>query len=121
MTETQPGCEGGLPREEAAAAAAREERIAEALTKAWRTGHPIDDWTAKHIARALDPGDGALHEFAETGAIPAGIEADLVAAREVARDLESDGDFPRIIALAEYLAGRLVKTEMPYWNDESME
>ena len=121
MTEKQPGRGGGLSPEAAAEAAAREGRIVEALGQAWRTGRPIDDWTAKQIARTLDSGDGPLHTFAETGAIPTGIEADLVAAREIAQGLELGGDFPPILALGEYLAKRPVKAEMPYWNDEGME
>jgi hypothetical protein len=120
--EQQQRLEGGLPDEEAARAAERERRIKARLDIAWRTGRRIDDWTAKHIARGFDPGEGPLHEFATTGAIPPGIEADLTAAGEVAQDLESEGvDLPRITALGEYFTGRLIKTEMPYWNEPSME
>jgi hypothetical protein len=84
-------------------------------------GRPIDDWTAKHIASTLDPGFGPLHEFVETGAIPPGIETDLAAASEVAQELELQGTLPWITALGEYLGGRLMKTEMPFWNAEGME
>jgi len=121
MTEKHSGREGGLPPEEAAAAAAREQRISDGLHRAWRMGRPIDDWTAKHIASTLDPGFGPLHEFVETGAISSGIEVDLAGASEVAQELELQGTLPWITALGEYLDGRLMKTEMPFWNDEGME
>ena len=99
----------------------RENRIREGLDRAWRTGRRIDDWTAKHIAMLLDPGDGPLHEFVERGAVPPGIEADLAIAAEVVKDLDAEPELPRVVALGEYLAGRLIRSDMPYWNDPSME
>jgi hypothetical protein len=119
--EQQPQHEGDLPSDETARAAKRERRITEELEIAWRTGQRIDDWTAKQIARGFDPGEGPLHEFAATGAILPGIEVDLTVAAEVTQDLESEADLPRITALGEYFAGRLIRTEIPYWNDPSME
>ena len=119
--EGQPQYEAGLPAEEAARAAERERRIKEALQAAWRRGRRIDDWTAKHIAQTLDPGDGPLHEFAETGAIPEGMEAELAIAAEVIQDLDIQEELPPLTALGEYFAGRLLKSAMPYWNDPSME
>lgn len=117
----QPEHERGLSPDEAARAAERENRIREGLERAWRTGRRIDDWTAKHIARSLDPGDGPLHQLAETGAVPPGIEADLAIAAEVVQDIDSEQELGRIVALGEYVAGRLIRSEMPYWNDPSME
>lgn len=111
-----------LSGDEATIAAEPRTRIDGGLDDAWRTGRRIDDLTAKRIARELDPGSGPLHEFAETGAIPPDIEADMTTAREVARDLELErSHIPWIIALREYFDGRVIKTEMPYWNDPSME
>lgn len=112
--------EGGLPADEAAAAE-RERLINGGLEDAWRTGRRIDDLTAKRIARMLDPGSGPLHEFVETGAIPDGIESELAAAGEVLQDVGLEPHLPRTTALGEYFAGRLIRSELPYWNDESME
>jgi len=64
-------------------AAERRGRIDEGLETAGRQGRRIDDLTAKRIARELDAGSGPLHDFAETGAIPEGVEADLDTARLV--------------------------------------
>lgn len=120
--EQQPRHEEGLPVDEAALAVERHARIGDGLEEAWRTGRRIDDLTAKRIARELDPGSGPLHHFAETGAIPPGAETDLVVAEEVAQDLELEQSrIPWITALGEYFDGRLIKSEMPYWNDPSME
>lgn len=120
--EQQPRNAEDLPGDEAAIAAERHMRIDDGLEDAWRTGRRIGDLTAKRIARELDSGSGPLHEFAETGAIPSGVEADLTTAQEVARDLELEQPhIPWITALGEYFDGRMIKTEMPYWNDPSME
>lgn len=113
--------EEGLPADEEARAREREQLIRAGLKVAWRRGRRIDDLTAKRIARQLDPGSGPLHEFAETGAIPDGVEADLAVAGEVVEDLGDESHLPRITALGEYLAGRMIKSELPYWNDPSME
>lgn len=107
--------------DEAARAAKREQRINEGLERAVRTGRRIDDWTAKHIARLLDPGDGLLHVFAESGALPPGIEGELTSAVEVLQDVGLEEQLPRVEALGDYIAGRLIRSEMPYWNDPSME
>lgn len=96
-------------------------RIYDGLEEAWRTGRRIDDLTAKRIARAIDPGDGPLHEFVGTGAIPDGMETQLTVADEVVEDLEMKSQLPWIGALREYFDGRLLKSAMPYWNDPSME
>ncbi len=110
------------PGDKAALAAERHVRILDGLEDAWRTGRRINDLTAKRIARELDPGSGALHEFAETGAISSGAEVDLAVAQEVAQELELErSHIPWITALGEYFDGRLIKSEMPYWNDPSME
>jgi hypothetical protein len=98
-------------------ALARDGLINEALEHAWRTGRRINDLTAKRIARTIEPGGGPLHVFAETGAIPEEMEAELEIACEVAPELKETW----IAALDQYCRGRLIKTEMPYWNDESME
>ncbi len=111
----------GFTGDEAARAAERDRLIAEGIERAMRRGHRIDDLTAKRIAQALDPGSGPLHEFAETGAIPPDIDVDLDAAREVVQDLQPEAELPRLDALADYFDGRLLKNEMPYWNDPSME
>jgi hypothetical protein len=111
-----------LPGDEAALAAERRTRILDGLEAAWRTGRRIDDLTAKRIARELDPGSGPLHEFAKTGAIQPDAEVDLAVAQEVAQDLELErSHIPWTTALGEYFDGRLLKTEMPYWNDPRME
>jgi hypothetical protein len=110
-----------LLADEKAHAEEREQLIRAGLDAAWRRGQRIDDLTAKRIARQLDPGIGPLHEFAETGAIPEGIEAELAAAAGVLEGLGQEPYLPRITALGEYLDGRPIRTEMPYWNDESME
>jgi len=102
---------------EAAAAAQRERLINEALEQAWRTGRRIDDLTAKRIARTLTPGSGALHVFAEIGAIPEEMETELEIAREVVPERRETW----IAALDQYCQHRLIKTEMPYWNDANME
>lgn len=121
--EQQPHHEEDLPADEAAIDFERTVRITDGLEDAWRTGRRINDLTAKRIARELDPGSGPLHDFAETGAIPDGIEADLATAEEIVRDLELDHEpyIPWIAALREYLGGRLIRSELPYWNDPSME
>jgi hypothetical protein len=119
--EQQPNYESGLSPDEVARAVEREKRIRVGLERAWRTGRRIDDWTAKHIARLLDPGDGPLHEFAQTGAVPPGVEADLAMAAEVVQEIDAETELPRIVALGEYLGGRLIRSEMPYWNDPGME
>lgn len=118
--EQQPRHTEGLPADETALAAEREQHINEGLDQAWRVGRRIDDLTAKRIARELTPGSGALQLFVETGAIPPGMEVELAAAEEVARDLELAQHLPWITALGEYLSSRLMKSEMPYWNDPSM-
>jgi hypothetical protein len=111
-----------LPEDEAALAAQRLTRILDGLEAAWRTGRRIDDLTAKRIARLFDPGSGPLHEFAETGAVPPGVELELAVAQEIAQDLELEqSHIPWITALDEYFGGRLIKSEIPYWNDPSME
>lgn len=106
-----------LPLDEAAAAKERERLINEALEQARRTGRRIDDLTAKRIARALTPGSGALHVLAETGAIPEDMEVELELASEVVPELKETW----IAGLDQYCRQRLIKTEMPYWNDASME
>jgi hypothetical protein len=120
--EYQPQ-EQDLPADEAARAAERRARIRGGLEDAWRTGRRINDLTAKRIARELDPGSGPLHEFAQTGAVPEGVDADLVTAEEVLRDLELEHEppIPWMEALREYFGGRLIRSAMPYWNDPSME
>jgi hypothetical protein len=112
-----------IPADEAARAAERHARIHDGLDEAWRTGRRINDLTAKCIARELDPGSGPLHDFAETGAISDDMEADLVAAEEVVRDLELEQELPIpwVAALREYVNGRLIKSAIPYWGDPSME
>jgi hypothetical protein len=115
--EQQPRRGERVSRAEAAAAAQRERLIGEALEQAWRTGRRIDDLTAKRIARALTPGSGALHVFAETGALPEEMEAEL----EIAGDVAPERKDTWIAALDQYCRHRLIKTEMPYWNDQSME
>lgn len=114
--EQQPQHEDGLA-DEATVAVERERHINEALEQAWRTGRHIDDLTAKRIARTLTPGSGALHVFAETGAIPEDMGVELEMACEVAPELKETW----IAALDHYCRGRLIKSEMPYWNDPSME
>lgn len=109
-----------LPADEVALAAQRRERIDEGLEVAERTGRRIDDVTAKQIAKEFDPGSGPLHDFAETGAIPDGIEVDLDAVRLVLQDLDSEEHVPWVTALGEYFAGRVIKSGLPYWNDKSM-
>ena len=91
--------------------------IYDGLEEAWRTGRRIDDLTAKRIARKLDPGSGPLHDFAETGAIPDGMDVHLAVAEEVIRDLEIRSDIPWVRALREYFDGRLIRSEMPNWSD----
>lgn len=107
--------------EEAAALTEYERLIHEGVDQAWHRGQRIDDLTAKRIARSFDPGSGPLHEFAETGAIPDEIEVDVESAVEVLRDLQAEARIPWLAALDEYFAGRLIKSELPYWNDPSME
>jgi hypothetical protein len=121
--EQGPHYESDLPADEAAVAVERFARIQDGLEIAWRRGRRIDDLTAKRIARELDPGGGPLHVFADTGAIPEGMDADLVTAEEVVQDLELDHEpsLPWITALREYFGGRLIRSAMPYWNDPSME
>jgi hypothetical protein len=119
--EQQPHSEQGNDLSASEKAAEREEFIRAGLERAWRTGRRIDDLTAKRIARELDPGSGPLHEFVETGAIPEDIEAELEAAQEVAQDLELDAHLPWIPVLGAYYAGRLIKSDIPYWNDPSMD
>ncbi len=114
--EQEPHHEVAIPTDEAALVVQRKSQINEALEQAWRTGRRIDDLTAKRIARALTPGSGALHVFAETGAIPEDMEIELELACEVEPNLKS-----WIAALDHYCRGRLIRTEMPYWNDPSME
>jgi hypothetical protein len=105
--EQQPHQEG-LPADEVAGAPERERLIREGLDDARRKGRRINDLTAKRIARELDPGSGPLHEFAETGAIPDGVETD-----------EAYG--PWIGALREYFGGRLIRSAMPHWNEPGMD
>jgi hypothetical protein len=119
--DQQPYHEEGLPTDEAARAAEFERLVEDGIEQALREDRRIDDLTAKRIAQELDPGSGPLHEFAETGAIPEDIETDLAMAEEVLRDLELERHIPWITALGGYLAGRPIKTEMPFWNDPSME
>jgi hypothetical protein len=109
--------EGDLPIDEAARAAERERGINEALDRAWRTGRSIDDLTAKRIARVITPGSGAVHVFAETGAIPDDMGVELEVACEVAPELKETW----IAALDQYCHRRLIRSEMPYWNDASMD
>ena len=103
--------------------AEREQRINDALEDAQRKGRRVDDLTAKRIARELDPGGGALHTFVETGAIADEADADLTSATEVLMDLELTREpyNPWVTALGEYFNERLIKSELPYWNDEYME
>jgi hypothetical protein len=112
-----------LSADEATRAAERHARIYDGLDEARRTGRRINDVTAKRIVRKLDPGSGPLHDFAETGAIADDMEADLVAAEEVVRDLELQDELPIpwVAALREYVNGRPIKSAMPYWDDPSME
>jgi hypothetical protein len=50
------------------------------------------------------------------------VEVELTVAQEVAQDLELErSHIPWITALGEYFNGRLIKSEMPYWNDPKME
>ena len=115
--EQQQHHERGLPADEAARAVERERLINEALDHAWRTGRRIDDLTAKRIARTLTPGSRPLQIFAETGAIADDMETELEIACEVAPELKETW----IAALDHYCHGRLIRTEMPYWNDTGME
>ena len=118
----QPHDHEDLPTDQAAGAAERERRINQGLAAARHEDRRIDGLTAKRIARALDPGSGPLHEFAETGAVPEDMEADLAAGEVVARDLGlEEAYFPWIAALRVYLDGRLIKGPLPGWNDPSME
>lgn len=119
--EGKPHNDNELPDDQTALAAERERQINEGLEHALRKGGRIDDLTAKRIARTLDPGSGSLHAFAETGAILPDVELDLATAQEVVRDIGLEQHLPRIAALREYVEGRLIKTEMPYWNDPSMD
>jgi hypothetical protein len=120
--EQQPQQPGDLPADEAARTAERQARIHGGLEDAWRTGRRINDLTAKRIARELDPGSGPLHDFAETGAIPEDMEADLMAAEEVATDLQLEqSHIPWVAALRKYVDGRLIRSAMSYWDDPSME
>jgi hypothetical protein len=119
--EHEPRHEENMSSDDEARAREREQLIRSGLTVAWRRGRRIDDLTAKRIAQQLDPGSGSLHEFAETGAIADSIDADLTAAGEVVRDLEQEPHLPRLTALGEYFAGRIIKSELPYWNDPGME
>ena len=115
--EQSPHYKEGLPADKAAVAAERERFINEALEQAWRNGRRIDDLTAKRIARELTPGSGALQVFAETGAIPEDMEVELDLASEVVPELKETW----IAGLDQYCRQRLIKTEMPYWNDASMD
>lgn len=115
--EQQPRHGERLSGVEAGAIARRERLINEALEYAQRNGRRIDDLTAKRIARVLTPGSGALQVFAETGAIPEEMEGDLEIAGEVVPERKETW----IAALDQYCRRRLIKTEMPYWNDASME
>jgi hypothetical protein len=115
--EHQPHNQEGLPVDEAIVTADRERQINEALEQAGRTGRRIDDVTAKRIAWTLTPGSGPLHVLAETGAIPEDMEVELELACEVAVERTETW----IAALDQYCRHRLIKTEMPYWNDASME
>jgi hypothetical protein len=119
--ERQPQHHEDLSGHETASFYERVRRIYEGLESAWRTGRRIDDLTAKRIAREIDPGGGPLHEFVGTGAIPVGMYVDLAVAEEIVEDLEMKSHIPWIGALREYFDGRLIKSEMPYWNDPSME
>lgn len=119
--EKQPRKHDELPADEAARREAQVRRIYNGLEDAWRKGRRIDDLTAKRIAREIDPGDGPLHEFVETGAIPDGMDVHLAVAEEVVQDLEMRSSIPWIGALREYFDGRLIRSEMPYWNDPGME
>jgi hypothetical protein len=42
-------------------------------------------------------------------------------AEEVAQELEEELHLPWIAAFREYIGGRLIKSELPDWNDPSME
>ena len=50
--------------------------------------------TAKRIARAIDLGEGPLHEFVETDAILDDTDAQLAMADEVVEDLEVESPIP---------------------------
>jgi hypothetical protein len=107
----------GLPPEEAAAVAEYERLVNEGLEQAQQERRRIDDLTAKRIARDLDPGSGSLHELAETGVIPEWIGVDLESAQEVALDLEMESRLSWILALDEYCRARLIRSDLPGWDE----
>jgi hypothetical protein len=112
--------EDNLPSDEAARVAEYQRLVNEGIDRARQAQRPIDHLTAKRIAQELSPGSGPLYELAETGAIAETIEFDLALAEEVAQDLEiEDLHSPWIAALREYLDGRLIRSELPGWNDPS--
>lgn len=115
--EQQPRNEEELRAEQSAVAAERDHLIDEAVEHAWNTGRSINDLTAKRIARTLTPGSGAMQAFVESGAILENMETELEIACEVSPELKETW----IAAFDQYCRGRLMKTELPYWNDASME
>jgi hypothetical protein len=119
--EGQPRNHEDLPADETDRREAQVRRIYDGLEDAWCRGRRIDDLTAKRIAREIDPGSGPLHEFAETGAIPDGMDTHLAVAEEVVEDLAMQSNIPWIGALREYFDGRLIRSEMPYWNEPGIE
>lgn len=119
--ERQPEHYEDLPGDEAADPEEQVRSIYDGLEDAWRKGRRIDDLTAKRIAGQLDPGSGPLHDFAETGAIPDGMDVHLAVAEDVVKDMEMTSHIPWVGALREYFDGRLLKSELPYWNDLGME
>lgn len=116
--EREPHHDEDLPGDELARAAEFQRLVNEGIDRARQEQRPIDHLTAKCIAQELHPGDGPLCEFAETGAIAETVEFDLVLAEEVAQDLEIEElHSPWIAALREYLDRRLIRSELPGWDE----
>jgi hypothetical protein len=81
-----------------------------------RQGRWIDDLTAKRIARAIEPGSGALREFVDTGAILPDMEAELEAVSQALPEAQL-----WTAELGLYCLHRRRKEAMSYWNEAGME
>jgi hypothetical protein len=92
------------------------QQINDAIERATFQGRWIDDLTAKRIARFLEPGDGPLHDFAETGAILPDMEVALEAAHHGAPEAQI-----WTAELGLYCQHRRQKDAMPYLNEAGME
>lgn len=87
-------------------------QIDQDIRQTFYEGHPIANVTAKRIAEILQPGSGALYDFATTGAVADDIYSELDVAREVVPDLVG-----WVQALEDYCLGRLYQDAVPGWHE----